>query len=111
MDANLLPIRCRLDDCDGDIEGVRVMIARQVSLWGSDEKMKPYLRPATLFNATKFRQYYDDRNQPTPAPGNGNGCGSRARTPAQERNRFISDHDEWTKRAAARIERMEGEGF
>jgi len=25
--------------------------------WGADEKMEEYLRPATLFNATKFAQY------------------------------------------------------
>jgi uncharacterized phage protein (TIGR02220 family) len=54
--ANLRMIRCRLkegftaDEC-------RQVIARKCREWGKDEKMKNYLRPATLFNATKFSQY------------------------------------------------------
>lgn len=35
----------------------RAIIARKVSEWKTDEKMAHYLRPATLFNATKFEQY------------------------------------------------------
>jgi len=54
--ANLRMIRARLkegftaDEC-------RQVIARKCREWGKDEKMKNYLRVATLFNATKFSQY------------------------------------------------------
>lgn len=39
-----------LDDC-------RAVIAKKCRDWGTDEKMAQYLRPATLFNRTKFAQY------------------------------------------------------
>ena len=38
------------DDC-------RAVIAKKCREWGADEKMAQYLRPATLFNRTKFAQY------------------------------------------------------
>ena len=34
-----------------------MVIAKKVREWGADPKMSTYLRPATLFNATKFAQY------------------------------------------------------
>jgi uncharacterized phage protein (TIGR02220 family) len=64
VDANLKLIRSRLDEVSGDEAGVRLMVSRMVQKWGSDEKMVEYLRPATLFGKSKFRGYYDDRNQP-----------------------------------------------
>jgi uncharacterized phage protein (TIGR02220 family) len=38
-------------------EQCRAVIARQVREWGKKDEMKQYLRPATLFNRTKFGQY------------------------------------------------------
>lgn len=35
----------------------KAIISRKVAAWGEDPKMAPYLRPATLFNATKFSSY------------------------------------------------------
>ena len=35
----------------------RLVILRKFHDWGTDEKMQEYLRPATLFNRTKFAQY------------------------------------------------------
>lgn len=35
----------------------RAVIAKKCREWAADEKMAQYLRPATLFNATKFAQY------------------------------------------------------
>ena len=35
----------------------RSVIAKKCREWGKDEKMNQYLRPATLFNSTKFAQY------------------------------------------------------
>jgi uncharacterized phage protein (TIGR02220 family) len=54
--TNLDFIRCRLK------EGItawqlRAVIAQKVRKWGTDEKMKEYLRPATLFNRAKCHQY------------------------------------------------------
>lgn len=57
-------IKARLQEVDGDVAGVRVMLARQVALWGSDEKMAQYLTPDTLFRKSKFIRYYEERNLP-----------------------------------------------
>lgn len=55
-ESNLGLIIARLRDgaSPGDCKQV---IAKKVREWGTDEKMEPYLRPATLFNRTKFDQY------------------------------------------------------
>lgn len=55
-DSNLGFIMARLREgaTAGDCKQV---IAKKVREWGTDEKMEPYLRPATLFNRTKFDQY------------------------------------------------------
>lgn len=38
-------------------EDLRAVVAKKCREWGSDEKMSAYLRPATLFNRTKFASY------------------------------------------------------
>lgn len=67
VDPTIKPIAARLKEVKGDVEGVKQMINRQCALWGPDPKMCEYLRPATLFGAGKFSQYYDDRNLPVKA--------------------------------------------
>lgn len=63
VSANLNLIIARLksgatvDDCRG-------VIARKVREWGTDPKMMAYLRPATLFNATKFECYIGEKGKP-----------------------------------------------
>jgi uncharacterized phage protein (TIGR02220 family) len=54
--ANLRMIRARLAEGFTPDE-LRQVIAKKCREWGYDEKMRNYLRPATLFNATKFSQY------------------------------------------------------
>lgn len=59
VDTNLKLIKARL------MSGVTVMDCRQVVAkktreWRKDEKMSTYLRPATLFNASKFEQYFGE---------------------------------------------------
>lgn len=60
--ANLGLIEARLksgatvDDCRG-------VIARKVREWSADPKMAAYLRPATLFNATKFECYIGEKEK------------------------------------------------
>lgn len=38
-------------------DDLRAVVAKKCREWKSDEKMSLYLRPATLFNRTKFAQY------------------------------------------------------
>lgn len=39
------------------VQDCKTLIARKHRDWATDDKMRQYLRPATLFNATKFEQY------------------------------------------------------
>lgn len=52
----LEPIRARLRE-GATVAECRAVIARKCREWSADDFMRPYLRPATLFNATKFAQY------------------------------------------------------
>jgi uncharacterized phage protein (TIGR02220 family) len=54
--TNLDAIKCRLKE--GITPGqLRAIVTRKVREWGTDERMKGFLRPATLFNRTKCEQY------------------------------------------------------
>lgn len=56
VDANVKPIAARITS--GATEGqCRQIIAKKTREWMPNPSMAPYLRPATLFNATKFEQY------------------------------------------------------
>lgn len=57
--ANLKLIEARLKQ-GYTIEQCRAVIARKARDWSTDPKMADYLRPATLFNDTKFNQYVAD---------------------------------------------------
>ncbi len=58
VEENLRFIRARLNTCSAsDLKGV---IARKTREWLNTEHAK-YLRPATLFNATKFEQYIGEQ--------------------------------------------------
>jgi uncharacterized phage protein (TIGR02220 family) len=54
--ANLEMIAARLAD-GATPEELRQVVAKKCREWQGDEKMEIYLRPATLFNRTKFAQY------------------------------------------------------
>ena len=54
--ANLEMIEARLKE-GATADEIKAVIGRKCSQWGADEKMAEYLRPATLFNRTKFAQY------------------------------------------------------
>jgi uncharacterized phage protein (TIGR02220 family) len=56
VDANLKLIISRLKS-GATVMECRQVIAKKTREWKGDEKMSEYLRPATLFNATKFEQY------------------------------------------------------
>lgn len=56
--TTLKPIMARLQEFTFD--ECRGVIVRRWVLWRNDDKMRDYLRPDTLFNATKFAQYVGD---------------------------------------------------
>lgn len=56
VEANLKLIAARLKE-GASVSDCRAVVAKKAREWGTDEKMEQYLRPATLFNATKFAQY------------------------------------------------------
>jgi uncharacterized phage protein (TIGR02220 family) len=61
VSANLDLIVARLKDGASDRE-CRFIITKKCEDWKGDEKMDMYLRPATLFNKTKFAQYQGEIN-------------------------------------------------
>lgn len=56
VESNLRLVKARLNE-GALLEEVKAVIDAKVLEWGSDEKMRSYLRPATLFSATNFAQY------------------------------------------------------
>lgn len=56
VETNLKLIMSRLKS-GASVMDCRQVIAKKTREWRNDEKMSEYLRPATLFNATKFEQY------------------------------------------------------
>jgi uncharacterized phage protein (TIGR02220 family) len=54
--ANIELILARLKD-GASVDDCRAVIAKKCREWAGDPKMSFYLRPATLFNRTKFAQY------------------------------------------------------
>jgi len=67
VDAHLRHIDARLSETGVTIDGIREMIDDKVASWKGDPKMDQYLRPQTLFNATNFAGYYDNRVAQLPA--------------------------------------------
>lgn len=56
VESNLRLVRARLAE-GSTVDECKSVIDAKVSEWASDAKMAQYLRPDTLFNATKFAQY------------------------------------------------------
>ena len=61
VDTNLKFIIARLKS-GAHVEDCRAVIAKKYREWRGDQKMIDYVRPATLFNATKFEQYFGELN-------------------------------------------------
>lgn len=66
--STLDPICARLREPGVDVAGVVKMIDRQVAKWKGTE-MEQYLRPSTLFRASKFNEYYAAKDLPLPTNG------------------------------------------
>ena len=58
--TNLRLIEARLAS-GATVQDCKSVIARQKRVWETDPEMHKYLRPATLFNATKFEQYLGEK--------------------------------------------------
>lgn len=56
VESTLKPIIARLKS-GATVEQCKAVVDAKVAEWGGDEKMEAYLRPETLFGATKFEQY------------------------------------------------------
>lgn len=56
VESNLKLVRARMAE-GASVDECKAVIDAKVSEWASDAKMAQYLRPDTLFNATKFAQY------------------------------------------------------
>ncbi|PYE21351.1 putative phage protein (TIGR02220 family) [Paraburkholderia silvatlantica] len=56
VESNIRVVTARLRE-GATVEQAKAVIAAKVKQWGRDPKMAEYLRPETLFNATKFEQY------------------------------------------------------
>lgn len=60
VEGNLEMMRARLREgfTEADLRGV---VAKKCRDWSGDDTMAKYLRPATLFNRTKFAQYHGEK--------------------------------------------------
>ena len=65
--TNMKLIQARLKE-GATVQDCRAVIAIQRRQWKDDDKMRDYLRPATLFNATKFWQYHGKVGQANEVP-------------------------------------------
>lgn len=62
VESNLKFLRARLKE-GATVDEVRAVIDAKYLAWSEDPVMNQYLRPATLFNATKFNQYVGELGQ------------------------------------------------
>jgi uncharacterized phage protein (TIGR02220 family) len=66
--SNLALIVARLKE-GATVEECKAVVDTKVAEWCGDSKMRGYLRPETLFNATKFAQYVGELAGAVPAGG------------------------------------------
>lgn len=62
VQVNLEFIQARLRE-GATVQDCKCVIAMKNREWGTDESMRKYLRPATLFNRTKFWQYHGEMEE------------------------------------------------
>jgi len=84
VESNSKLIRARLDE-GHTVEDIKAVIDRQNAIWPVGDPFRQYMRPLTLFGATKFNQYVGELNQPLPEKANGQSQqSSRKRSHADE---------------------------
>ncbi len=80
VEANVRLLAARLKESTSD--EIRAVIDAKAAEWGADAKMAKYLRPETLFNATKFAGYVGELGA-APARTNGSAWWARAGFPSE----------------------------
>ena len=102
--ANLGLVHARLKEPGVTIDGIRQMIDRQCQKWRGT-KMADYMRPATLFNKTKFEAYYAERAQPIYE----NDTRNHKPTPSEVRNAGIQGAERSAEKVRTVLARREAE--
>jgi uncharacterized phage protein (TIGR02220 family) len=64
VQSTLAPIMERIKEVDGDMEGIKKMLATKKEEWGGNPEMWKYYNPITLFRAKNFHTYYGNRDLP-----------------------------------------------
>jgi uncharacterized phage protein (TIGR02220 family) len=70
VESNLKLLRARIEEGHSK-EDIIAVIDRQNLCWPKGDEMRKYMRPETLFNATKFNQYVGELGQPIEGKANG----------------------------------------
>lgn len=88
VESNMRMVQARLRE-GYSLSDVKAVIDRQVGLWGEDKKMQEYLRPATLFAASKFASYAGQVSDPGEGWWSAAGFGSKFEAENAGCNKFI----------------------
>lgn len=67
--SNIEIISARIEEYRDDVELVKAVVSHMVLKWKGDPKMDEYLRPATLFAASKFANYRGELGAGNKPPG------------------------------------------
>jgi len=70
VESNNKLIRARIEE-GRTFEDIKAVIDRKNQEWPPGNQQRQYLRPSTLFNATKFNDYYGQIGQSLPEQNNG----------------------------------------
>ena len=102
VESNTKLIKARIAE-GRTLEDIKAVIDRKNLEWPPGHPQRQYLRPSTLFNATKFNDYFGQIGQQLPGQGNGNN---------QSTGRKLSHADnirEQAKRALAEMDAADSE--
>lgn len=109
VESNLKLLRARIEEGHSK-EDIIAVIDRQNLCWPQGDKMRQYMRPETLFNATKFNQYAGELGQPIEGKSNGKGGKlSHADNLRQQARRFFEENHGGDSRAGGGAIRSDGD--
>lgn len=92
VDANAKLIKARFEE-GHTVEDIKAVINRQNTLWPEGDPYRQYMRPSTLFNATKFNQYVGEIGQPIPEKPSGHKSAYQQRVEESDRATFDLNTD------------------
>lgn len=105
VEANIRLLAARLKESTAD--EIRAVIDAKAAEWGADAKMAKYLRPETLFNATKFAGYVGEIGARAPAQTQGSGWWRGAGFPSEGAAAEAGCHH-WNRREFRDGQRIQG---